>query len=401
MDFQYRLANRTTYPQKHILICEDLIANQSAIMKHLSNIFASDGVVQISLVPGAAAASAIIAYLKIDLILLDHSMPQGSGPDLIQWMKKHNYNVPIIAFSSTQEHNTHMGNLGATYYWWTKQDIINGAADDLIKGLTLHQSSIAELYSNTLCRNFFSHRWWADPKILVGGSILNQSDWLHLQNTYNIQSVINVESEHSDFGKGIKNLCEQLVPDNGAPFSKEAVLNVVNFAKNALQHGNIYVHCQMGSSRSPAFAYAILRYCFNMSKEDALGRIASKRPDAKKYGYHPYHQSYLNSVEAALNADKQENIGIAEYYTNTITANNMILPRYWVTPTILVGGNIIDIEDWAHLQKDFGINAAISLDGKLDIDSVLRLYVPDNGDFFPEEYIHQIIDIHTLPPWIF
>jgi protein-tyrosine phosphatase/CheY-like chemotaxis protein len=398
VDFQYRLVNRTTYPQKHILVCEDVMTNQSRILDHLSKILDPEGIVQISVVSGGVAAAAVISSLKIDLILLDHDMPQGNGTDLINWMKKNNHKIPIIAFSGIPYNNQHMGNLGVPYPWWTKQEIIDGVADDLIRGLTAFKPSIAELYSNTICNNYFAHRWWAHPEILVGGSVIDADDFNHLKNDYGIQSVINVESEHSNEGKGIDNLCEARVPDNGTPFPKEAVVSVVKFAKKALLKGKVYVHCQMGSSRSPAFAYAILRHCFNMSKDEALEQVAAARPDHKKYGYHQYHQNYLNSVEEALSTIRDEslNVGIAEHYTNTISPNNIVLPRYWVTPNILVGGNIIDHNDWEHLKKDFGIVGVINVDGLSDkdkgIDNLLECPVPDNGNAFPKEYILQAID---------
>lgn len=138
MEFQYRLVNRTTYPQKHILVCEDVMTNQMGIIKHFADIFDPEGIVQVSLVTGSVAAAAIIsAGLKIDLILLDHDMPQGNGSDLIQWMKNNNHNIPIIAFSGIPYNNEHMSNLGVPYSQWTKGEIIDGKADGLIKNLLM------------------------------------------------------------------------------------------------------------------------------------------------------------------------------------------------------------------------------------------------------------------------
>lgn len=395
MDFIFRHHNRLVYPQKHLMIVEDIISNQKRALDHFHDIFDSDGLVQISLVPGALAAACIIKNCKIDLIILDHDLPEGNGSDLLIWMKKNNINIPVITFSGIPYNNAHMGNLGATYYFFGKEDVISGKTDDLIKGILTTNPSKVESYANKLCNNFISHRWWAHPQILVGGSILDEQDYQHLKNNFNIQSVINVESEHSDLNKNIDNLLEQQVPDNGAPFTKEVVLNVVNFAESALKKGNIYVHCQMGSSRSPAFAYAILRHCFKMSPEKALNEIADLRPDPKKYGYHPYHQSYIKSIEDALEIfNESKNTGIAEYYTNTISPYNIVLPRYWINQNILIGGNIINQSDWDHLQKDFGIKAVINVDPRpnsVQIDNLLHIGVNDDGNAFPKEAILDVI----------
>lgn len=135
MEFEYRSVNRKIFPQKHMLVCEDVMIHQLNIIKHLVTIFDADGIVQVSLVTGAVAAAAIIANLKIDLILLDHNMPQGNSTDLIAWMKKNNHNIPIIAFAGIVANNKYMGNLGVLYSEWTKGEIINGQADNLIRQL--------------------------------------------------------------------------------------------------------------------------------------------------------------------------------------------------------------------------------------------------------------------------
>lgn len=396
MDFIFRHHNRKEYPQKHILICEDDLTQQKRILEHLLTIFEPQGKVQFSVVPSALMAASIISSIKVDLIILDHDLPQGNGSDLITWMKKTNNDIPIITFSGIPQNNQHMGNLGATYPFWQKEEVISGKADDLLLGLTNTKPSIAELYSNKLCRNFMSHRWWAHPKILVGGSILDAADFEHLKRDYNIQSVINVETEHMDLGKNIDNLLECRVPDDGSPFPNEYVINAVKFAKKALEKGNIYVHCQMGSSRSPAFAYAILRSCFNMTSKDALKQITDNRPDSKEYGHHIYQQNYIKTVEDALS---KMNMGVAEWYNNFIgtTPDKPIhIPRYWVLPNIMVGGDINNQADLDHLKNDFNIQAVINVDHRTDSivknsDSYLHCPVEDNGVPFPKEKILQAI----------
>jgi DNA-binding NtrC family response regulator len=122
------------YPQKHLMIVEDIISNQRRVLDHFAQIFDSDGLVQISLVPGAIAAASIIKSCKIDVIILDHDLPEGNGSDLLTWMKAENIKIPVITFSGIPYNNTHMGNLGAEHIYG-KEDVISGNTDVLIKSL--------------------------------------------------------------------------------------------------------------------------------------------------------------------------------------------------------------------------------------------------------------------------
>lgn len=175
---------------------------------------------------------------------------------------------------------------------------------------------MAEIYTNRLYTYEPTHpvqRWWVTPNLMIGGSICDNADWLHLSKDFGIRSVLNVETEHSDEGKGIPNLSECRVPDDGSPFPFGLVRHAVSFARLMIGLGPIYVHCQMGGSRSPAFGYAILRWVHGMSADAALTAIRTgkdwslKAKDGKLvggageiYGGHHYHQTYLSSVEAAF-----------------------------------------------------------------------------------------------------
>jgi len=130
--FQFRHVNRLKYPQKHILICEDDLTNQSGILNHFLQVFEPQGIVQFSVVPGALAASALITYCKIDLIILDHDMPEGNGSDLIMWIQANNRKIPIITFSDVEQNNVNMMIQGANYHF-DKSAVLEGKADDLIK----------------------------------------------------------------------------------------------------------------------------------------------------------------------------------------------------------------------------------------------------------------------------
>jgi hypothetical protein len=164
--------------------------------------------------------------------------------------------------------------------------------------------SLVETYSNSLYLGHQCHRYWVGNfPIMVGGSLLGPADWEHLRDDFGITDVINVETEHDDSGKlPSANLLQARVPDDMSPFSEKLVLTVCLFGLNKLQAGGkVYVHCQMGGSRSPAFAYALLRAVYSMNREQALAVIRSC-PGREGYGApgHTHHTPYLASVDAAL-----------------------------------------------------------------------------------------------------
>ena len=132
MDFSFRHINRAKYPQKHILICEDDLNCQKDIINHFRDIFEPQGLVQFSMVPGALAAACLITQCRIDLVILDHDMPEGNGTDLLNWMKNKNVTTPVITFSGLQQNNHNMKSLGA-HHLFNKSQVIAGDADKLIK----------------------------------------------------------------------------------------------------------------------------------------------------------------------------------------------------------------------------------------------------------------------------
>ena len=142
-------------------------------------------------------------------------------------------------------------------------------------------------------------RYWVTPDVLVGGSIVDRADWEHLQRDFNVQSVLN---EHSDEDKGIVRLSECRVPDDGTPFPQGLVRQAVSFAKLAAGFGPIYVHCQMGGSRGPAFAYAVLRWVHGLTPQQAFDAVRASRDWAPglPYGDHHYQVAYIAAVDQAL-----------------------------------------------------------------------------------------------------
>lgn len=406
MSFTSRHHNRLVFPYKHLLIVEDIINNQKRVLDHFHSVFDSDGAVQISIVAGAKAAAAIIEQCSIDLIILDHDLPEGNGTDLLNWMREKSIKIPVITFSGIPHNNSHMSTLGATYEFH-KEEVINGMADNLIKQILTLNSGVAESYVNTVCINSpTAKRYWVTPEMMLGGSIIDVQDYEHLKKDYFITGVLNVETEHGDTGKTIDYLCETRVPDDGSPFPLEYVRKAALFTDKFLTENkgknNLYVHCQMGGSRSPAFAYMVLRHHYKMSIEDALGQIRGIMPSGNNYGEHPYHQTYLSSIEQGLaslengNINVEQNTGIAEKYINKLTSNNLEIYRYWITPTLLIGGNIQDQQDLDHLISDFGVNAIINLDNMQNhegaIQNLLQLNILDNGDSFSETAVHQVLD---------
>jgi len=132
--FTRKLVNRLRMPIRHVLVCEDVLRNQAEIASHFEDLFAHEGEVQVSFVCGAEAAAAILSSMPVDLILLDHDMPFGDGPELLKWMGTRGVSAPVITFSGIPENNDRLVRCGAKHRF-EKGDVIRGRADDLIKAL--------------------------------------------------------------------------------------------------------------------------------------------------------------------------------------------------------------------------------------------------------------------------
>ena len=72
--------------------------------------------------------------MAVDLILLDHDMLCGDGPELLTWMKSRGCAVPVITFSGIPANNDHLIRCGARHRF-EKSEVIRGDADDLIRDL--------------------------------------------------------------------------------------------------------------------------------------------------------------------------------------------------------------------------------------------------------------------------
>jgi protein-tyrosine phosphatase len=158
---------------------------------------------------------------------------------------------------------------------------------------------IAECYINELSPNKPTiARYWVTKQMLIGGNILNMDDLNHLVNDFGIKSIINVDAMQNHTG-AIENLLQVSVLDNGDGFSEEIVHKVIKFAETHISDP-IYIHCHMGYSRSPHFAYAILR-SLGLSQRTAYNKIKLSLPSHNHvWGFSQHTTSYIDSIEKAL-----------------------------------------------------------------------------------------------------
>ena len=60
----------------------------------------------------------------------------------------------------------------------------------------------------------------------------------------------------------------------------------------------------MGYSRSPHFAYAIIRQNYKLSKEYALAKVKQSLPsDGHHWGFNQHTDSYIKSIEDAIGGE--------------------------------------------------------------------------------------------------
>lgn len=151
-------------------------------------------------------------------------------------------------------------------------------------------------------------RWRIEPlqpqfqKMLMGGTIRDVADYNHISNNFSSEYVLNLETEHSDFGKvPADKLLEAPVPDDGQMKPPHMIAVWCSFAKDVLldKKAGLYIHCQAGGSRTPMALYAILRGVFDWSSQAAIDVIRREKPS---WGTAPYHINYIASVEIAMQA---------------------------------------------------------------------------------------------------
>lgn len=131
--------NRCTFPDKHVVVCEDDISQQVRIAARMSALFGGQGRVQVSLCPGAAMAASVFCAAPVDLLLLDHDMPRGNGRTLLEWMASQRlFHVPLLTFSGLEGNNQAMLDLAASLGFRTvrkhnKNEVCDGLADSFIR----------------------------------------------------------------------------------------------------------------------------------------------------------------------------------------------------------------------------------------------------------------------------
>ena len=137
------------------------------------------------------------------------------------------------------------------------------------------------------------------PSLLMGGTIIDVRDFEHLRDDFRITHVLNLETEHSDIGKVSCDLCEYPTPDDGQMKASSWFRFAQEFLSIPLQLPDpvVYVHCQVGGSRTPMMVYFLLRRFFRMDPATALALIQTEKPS---FGSAPYHVNYIASAEQAI-----------------------------------------------------------------------------------------------------
>jgi len=155
---------------------------------------------------------------------------------------------------------------------------------------------IIELYRNrTLGRDIVLSRWSPHPSIIVGGSIntygvefcstsdgtmsSHPNDWRHIRDDLDCRSVLNMEIEQTDVGKGPgMALGEFGFLDNSGVYPADRIRDAVAWASREIARGRMYIHCFAGGGRSATLAYAVLRACLGKSRTEATQAIRDGKP---------------------------------------------------------------------------------------------------------------------------
>lgn len=133
--------NRAVFPTKHLMVCEDNIGQQARASARLRDMFGPDQLLQVSLVPGARQAAAVMLATNVDLILLDHDMPDGNGQSLLNWMVTTGLGqrVAVVTFSGIPENNRRMSAASSAHFKdfhvFSKEDVLTGSADGVIRSI--------------------------------------------------------------------------------------------------------------------------------------------------------------------------------------------------------------------------------------------------------------------------
>lgn len=134
MRFPERPWNISEMPRKHVLVCEDTLVGQARMATHFANESYPHGKVYVTYAPCAEIAAAVIEAMPVHLLILDHDMPYGNGTDLLLWLKDRDAPHPfVITFSGIPQNNVNMQAIHPPANRFTKEEVISGKADDLIR----------------------------------------------------------------------------------------------------------------------------------------------------------------------------------------------------------------------------------------------------------------------------
>lgn len=146
-------------------------------------------------------------------------------------------------------------------------------------------------------------RWWIPGyPILIGGNLQNVDDWNHLRDDFGITHVLDVEAGRPPVViLPPENYRKIEMVDNGLPMAAPLLHDAVTFARDALRDptAKLYCHCHMGASRSPAYAYAILRSVYGLNHEEGLVAINRGFPHGAgwEWSYHQCQQAYVGAID--------------------------------------------------------------------------------------------------------
>lgn len=142
-----------------------------------------------------------------------------------------------------------------------------------------------------------ARRYWALPKyLLVGGSIRDQSDAMHLARDFGVTHVLSFATEETDHGKWSQpSRAEVPIADTGRPPPLELLCRVVKWVKELPKSGVVlYCHDHLGDHRGPVAAYLALRVRWQMD------RAAAQKFAGRKPGGDPLSMHFLSAVDRAV-----------------------------------------------------------------------------------------------------
>ncbi len=163
----------------------------------------------------------------------------------------------------------------------------------------------AESYSNPFTQppGHTVLRWFVPGwPIMVGGNVTSADDWSHLERDFGITHCLDVEAGRPNDGRVPADRYKKIeMVDNGMPMAAALLVEACSFAKEVLSDNanKLLTQCHMGASRSPAYAYAILRSVYGLSHDEGLIAVNRGFPHGEgwHWSYHPAQQAYVGAID--------------------------------------------------------------------------------------------------------